>query len=510
MAREFRNSAEVNMMATIWKRSKVMYDGFKGFVNSIEIKNISEEDSNGIVSKNDYRYSPYLRKFDLESWSAYQERLDNLVVDAFFREEILKIVDKPFSKPITLPENMNDDIQEILKNNVDGKRSNVAQFGKEWFDSAVVYGVSFVVGDISGKGDNATPFLKLIDPLSIIGAWEMKLDDGTTVISRLQFRTFHSRFDEAEDKEVHEETVYEYIHPNKLKTFTRTSERGDYVEQGEITIKEGMDRLPIVKFTTGKMEGVINNVPLFYEKAEKNLNFVNKKSDQDNILTVSRFPMLYATGVADKDQIKKLLKSVGPRKFFILADAQSKVGYVENTGSAIKVGSDDLERDKQDLKNIEEEYLNRRGAVTATGEELKASREISHIASLTESFEYSLNRAVEVLYELAQKTQDKEEDRMVRVHSDFSNLSESAKADKLLAMRMNGDLSQATFLKLYKRRFILPEDLNVEEEVKRIQDERSLDGFGDDNLGGGDENNDNPPQSESGGEGETNRPRPQV
>src|SRR6185295_4553940 len=92
---------------------------------------------------------------------------------------------------------------------------------------------------------------------------------------------------------------------------------------------------PVYLNRTGFMTGE----PPLEELADLNVAHWQSSSDQRNILTVARVPILFGTGIEGNEKLE-----IGASSMIRTSDPNAKLTYVEHTGAAIGAGERDLER----------------------------------------------------------------------------------------------------------------------------------------------------------------------
>ena len=145
--------------------------------------------------------------------------------------------------------------------------------------------------------------------------------------------------------------------------------------------------------------------------------------------------------------------------------------YVEHTGKAIGAGADDL-KDLQEQMVILglQPLISRPGNVTATGRAIDEGKSTSAIQSWIQSLEAALEEALKLAAEHMKLKTPK--DFGIDIFSDFViSLKASEDIKNLIAMRKDKSITAKTFLEECKRRGLLVETLDVDEEIQALDDE---------------------------------------
>src|SRR5690606_28345549 len=85
-------------------------------------------------------------------------------------------------------------------------------------------------------------------------------------------------------------------------------------------------------------------------------------SDQRNVLTVTRFPMLAISGALKENPDGSAPINVGPHSYLQMDDPQGKFYFVEHTGAAMSAGRQDLEDLKEEMASYGAEFMKKRPA----------------------------------------------------------------------------------------------------------------------------------------------------
>jgi hypothetical protein len=212
-------------------------------------------------------------------------------------------------------------------------------------------------------------------------------------------------------------------------------------------------------------DGFMHGVSPLEDLANINIAHWQSTSDQRAILTVSRFAMLALSGGSDDEG--KL--TIGPNRWLWTQDPSARFYYVEHSGTAIGAGREDLVSLEQQMGEYGAEFLKKRpGDMTATARALDSAEATSPLQDVTRRFADAMNTAM--YYHAA--WMQLEDGGTVEVSTDFG--PEQVNSDDLATLRetrKNRDLSLQTYLEELQRRGILPEELDVEEEMGRIEDE---------------------------------------
>nr|WP_249139116.1 DUF4055 domain-containing protein [Actibacterium sp. MT2.3-13A] len=239
-----------------------------------------------------------------------------------------------------------------------------------------------------------------------------------------------------------------------------------------------MPEITVVPFYANR-NGFFTGAPLLDDLADVNVAHWQSQSDQRNILRAARVPILHSAG-RDDDEAKIV---IGANVAVASRNPNAKLEWVEHSGQAISAG-------RQDLKDLEFQMethglqllVARQGAQSATGEALDAAKETSQLAMTADSLQDALEQAF--VWALAYGGITGEV--AVTVNKDFGvSMMGAQELSAMLSAVNTGNLSRETFLREMARRGMIRPDIDVEDELQRIEDE------GGDLMGGSAEDDQN-------------------
>jgi hypothetical protein len=191
-------------------------------------------------------------------------------------------------------------------------------------------------------------------------------------------------------------------------------------------------------------------------------------SDQRNILRFARVGILFGAGFTDEEIERGVY--VGPSQMITSTNAAAKLQYVEHNGQSIKAGADDLDALEQKMEVLGLQPLITRSAKsTATGKVIDENRVTTDIqAWIRELEDFIID-----LYQMAGRWVGEDLAADVIDVNMLDNFDLSMRSDtdvaNLLAMAAAGKLSDRTLLVEVKRRGILQDTTDVDEEVAAVK-----------------------------------------
>jgi hypothetical protein len=421
----------------------------------------------------------YLPPHPYEDDDNYRERLDRATLKNYTLRTLENLTGKAFKDPPQLNEDVPEPLVKLL-DDVDVEGTGWTVFARTWFREALAKAMAYVLVDFTrtevpegqkertladDDRDGVRPFWRMYCPEDVIfqrkeligGVWkfthvrllerEMVPDGewGERLVLRIRVL------------EIGSFTVYELkrVGRSRKQTWQR-------VDGGPM----GIDEIPLVDFYTSK-DGLGEGKPPLEDLAFLNVEHWQSSSDQRNILTVTRFPMLAVSGASASDSDKPVI--VGPRKWLSVSDPNGRIYYVEHAGAAIQAGSTDLSTLEDQMASYGAEFLRTRpGAASATGRVLDSAEAISPLQAMGLDFKDALER----LIALTGKWLKIEETGTVDfdVKPDLS-LGDGKDLDIIDSARDRGDISRVAFLAELSRRDILSPQFDPVKDKEELDKE---------------------------------------
>jgi hypothetical protein len=225
-----------------------------------------------------------------------------------------------------------------------------------------------------------------------------------------------------------------------------------------------IDVIPLVTFYADREGFMLGKSPI-EDLVDLNIAHWQSTSDQRVAVTVARFPILALSGGVDEN--KDL--TIGPHEWLYSPDPQSEFYYVEHTGAALEAGRKDLEDLERQMGEYGAEFLKKKpGNPTATARALDSAESTSPLQDVAYRFMDALSQALD----LTARWLKQEDGGRVTVVTDFGPEEFNAQDfTALTGARKQRDLSLETFLTELKRRGVLDDDVDVAEEIERLENE---------------------------------------
>lgn len=418
----------------------------------------------------------FLPQYDNESNKNYQSRLQRATLLNMTEQTLDTLAGKPFREAIVLDEDVPPQIEDLAED-VDMQGNNLQAFARSWFREAWAKGFSHVLvehptpeakTDAEGeqrprtladdRAEGLRPYWVHVKPECLIAAYSAVVL-GQEVLTHV--RILEKSVERVGWEEV-EVVRVRVLEPGTWQVWA-PNETGDewHVESEGTT---SLDCIPLVTFYAGKRTGLMECKPPLTDLAHLNVAHWQSSSDQRNVLTVSRFPILAASGVPADQKV-----NIGPNNFLTTEAPEGKWYYVEHTGAAIAAGQTDLSSLEDQMATYGAEYMRKKpGDETATGRALDAAESSSYLAATVRDFQDCIELAM-------QYTADwlgLEEGGSAKVNADV-DLSEAdaAELDALLKMRAQRDISRKTLLDEMQKRAVLSDDFDEEADAELLAEE---------------------------------------
>lgn len=421
----------------------------------------------------------YLPQHAEESQANYNERLNRNTLFNMFELTLDSLVGKPFVEPIKLNEDVPKSILDI-ETNVDMQGTDVTSFCREWMRDAIAKGFSHVLIDMPALTDdervNRTraddlkekrrPYWKLIPPENVIFAYAQTING---VEKLMHVRILEDEITMQGFQEVMQHRI-RILEPGRWELWELHAATDNAKDAVWEKIQEGtsdLDEIPLVTFYANRA-GFMCSKPPLEDLAHLNIRHWQSTSDQINVLTVARFPMLACAG-AQMTQGAQENMAIGPRQLLSTRDANGRFYYVEHSGKSIEAGRQDLQDIEDRMAAYGAEFLRRRiGGRTATERALDSSEAISPLRDMTNRFAVAVSQVLN----FTAKWLGEDKGGSVTINTDFTEEDGNTAALQTLAdARRRGDVSRRTWLQEMKRWEVLSPDLDVDAEMEQILEE---------------------------------------
>lgn len=429
----------------------------------------------------------WLPREPAESTEAYDTRLKRSVLYEAFKDAVERLAGKPFEEAISL-ENVPERLS-YLEDDADGAGQSLTELGRNLFEDLATYGLAHVLVDFTRMPQNeggtratiadervagARAIFARIAPPDLIGWRTVSPPIGPPALEQIRIRERHEV--PAGTYLVEETDRIRALSPGGWSLWEMDPQGKDWIQIDEGALTFGS--IPLVTIYAERI-GFLQADPPLERLAWLNLAHWQSMSDQRNILRFARFALLFLKGLTDEDMEKQL--EIGPTQAIRTKSREADGKYLEHSGAAIEAGRKDLEdlERRMEVLGLTPFFPRTAKGVTATVAGIAESRNVSAVQAWIRALEGGLRRC----YELAGEWHGVEipDDSKFDVFSDFEiPMLAGRDLDFLLRSTQAGKLSLETWLSEIKRRAVLSETIDLEEEAERIREQAP--GLGD--LGG--------------------------
>jgi len=342
---------------------------------------------------------------------------------------------------------------EMDMNNVDMKHSSLSMFGKEVIKKSLNEGICFVVAEKNAKANRI--YLKTY---SYRHLYNYIVKDG--VLEQIVFKDTV----EVADGEfgLKERERYKVFRVGGGAIYYEADNGGGIKSQVEW--KNTLKEVPVVAFKTGKELSQYEIVPKLYDIAKQNQVHLGTSSFIANVLSIAGNPIPVFYGATKEGKVVIGVKDA--LKF----DDKTKEGFewVEIEGKTIDKLQEKLKRDADDIDKLTFNLLTKQDSKTVIDAENTQRKNSSFLADMATELEVKMNRIMQFVAELENKTLPK--DAKIEYKKDFdATIVDLEIAQKLL---LAGEMSRETYYTILKTGS-LPKEFTIEEENDRIESQTS-------------------------------------
>ena len=409
----------------------------------------------------------YLPQWPAEEQQSYAKRLATATLFPAYERTVSVLTGKPFSKPITIGEDVPARIKGWLED-VDLQGRNLDAFASDLCQGALGYGLEGILVDYpqnpgaKTKADEqkagVRPYFVHVRHDNILG-WKTARVGGSLILTQLRLLELV----EVPDGEFAVKTV-EQVRVLEPGTWTTWRKSGPLKTDSWVPFDSGtttIDVIPFVPVYGKRKDFMIGTAPMM-ELAHANVEHWQSKSDQQTILHVARVPVLFAKDIGSETQLK-----IGSDCFISASSPNADLKYIEHSGKAIEAGRISILDLEDRMRQIGAELLVIKPGNTTEVQTIADNEQgMCDLQRIMQTVEDALDQALDLMAKWIGEAKGGH----VTIYRDFgaATLAE-ASADLLYKMRSSGSLSLETLLNECKRRGILSPDIDVEEEIARAK-----------------------------------------
>lgn len=406
-----------------------------------------------------------------ETNEAYDTRLKQAVLFPAYKRTVETLTGKPFSKPITIGEDVPEQIVEWLAD-VDMQGRNLDAFAADMMELALGYGLGGILVDYpdastvernangvvtkaAEKAAGLRPYLVQIFPWQLLG-WRARRESGAWKLTQLRFMECVEEEDgEFGMKEVQQVRVLELAH---WSTYRQNEKKEWILHEGG---RNTLGKVPFVP-VYGQRTGFMTAKPPMIEMAHMNVQHWQDSSDQAKSVKFARVRMAAITGAENLDDKQITIGS----DYFMKLPKDCDIKVVQGSAESVKIGREELAALEEQMRQAGAELLViKPGQITATQVATENAVGMCALQRITQGLEDAVDQALQIMGEWVGLP----EGGNVTIYNDFgaATLAE-ASAELLLKSAQAGKLSDETYLSELKRRGILAPEVDAADERERI------------------------------------------
>lgn len=414
----------------------------------------------------------------------YLQRLNLTFLYNGYKHAVQGLRGKVFSNPAAVTDD-SDTFYRDLAMDVDSEGNDINTFAMDLFTNAMHYGLMFVLTDFpevqTGGRDRvitladvraaqARPFFVSIAPTQVLG-WRIERRAGKQVLTQFRFcETVSEHEDDFNENEIEQIRVF---YPDRSEVYRRSERDTEY--RLYATYKNSLGYIPIECFYTHRL-GVMQAISPLYDLATKNQEHWQESSMQKMAGHASRSLILFGAGIdatpvdPTTGQARPLSKlQIGMHQMILSDNAQATLQYLEFPVAALEHGKATIDKleDQMAVLSLGPILTQRPGSITATEAAINTAQAQSILWSWAQDERSVLERSLVIAGEWMRKTGGKAE---VSMNTDFGIPTQMGpELDLLYKSVVGGQLSRDTFWQELKRRDVLQDSFDPEEESDRLE-----------------------------------------
>jgi hypothetical protein len=413
----------------------------------------------------------HLPQWPAEDADSYKSRLATATLFPAYARTMSVLTGRPFSKPITIGEDVPTRIRAWL-DDVDLEQRNLHAFAADLFSNALGYGFCGILVDCPPAEGVRTvadeqragvrPYFVHVRHDAVLG-WRAEKRGGSMVLTQLRLMETVEEPDGAfATRQIHQVRV---LAPGMWTTYRKQKDQnGAETWTQHQTGVTTIDVIPFVPIYGLRKDFMIGAPPMI-ELAHMNVEHWQSKSDQQTILHVARVPVLFGKDLGSDTKI-----TVGAGSLIQASSKDADLKYVEHSGAAIEAGRKSLLDLEDRMRQVGAELLVIKPGNTTEVQTLADNEQaMCDLQRMSQSLEDALDQALDLMAKWVKEPSGGH----VSIFSDYgaATLAE-ASAQLLFEMKADGSLSHATLLNELKRRGTLSPEVDVAKEIAAANAER--------------------------------------
>ncbi len=397
----------------------------------------------------------YLPQEPREDDDAYQTRVDRSVLSPYTSRLIETAAGAILRKPIHIE---GDPYWLELAQNIDGLGSNINEYARRALVSSLTYGHSAILVDYPAATEarnlaeeramGRRPYFVHVDAPQI---WGWRKESGTNRLLQVRIHDYDVRpLNEFGEEQVEEMRV---IYPGRYDLYTLGQELVEFTATGGYSL----DEIPLVPIYSNR-RGLLVSQPPLLDIANLNITHYQRQADLIHALHIAAMPTLVlegwddTTGSATMGVNYAIAMQPGNKAYYVQADATSFDAQMQELQS--------LEGQMSTL-GVTKLFGQKFVAESAEAKRIDQAQSNSVLSIISQELESALNQAFGfaaqyVGMEPPEITIDRDFDYYRLIGQDVSVLAQ---------LNQMGKLSDAMLLEILRRGEVLPDNINIEDEL---------------------------------------------
>lgn len=410
-----------------------------------------------------------LPQYEAETDKSYKSRLNGAVLTNYLELTLNSLSGKPFSEPMKVVDA--PELLEPILDDVDLCGNSLEVFSRSLFREGLLKGFSIVMVDSprvdqagatrtieDDRAQNLRPYAVKIAPENVIALYSDMIG-GVEMISHMRVVEYMREivgFTEVTIKQIR------VLTPGAVAIYREEKPDSDKWRLYDAW-ETGLGYVPVVIFYTTRDGSGLCKPPLL-DLAYLNTAHWQSTSDQRRVLSISRFPILAATGVDSEQALK-----IAPNSF-LYSSENGKYYYVEHSGAAIESGRMDLKDLEETMAAYGASFLTKKsGTQTATARALDSSESSCDLSAMTIAFEDALSQMLYMFSDWYRM--EGFACRVDLVKNYIVTESDKATISALKDMRSSRDISRKAYIAEMKALGVLSKEYDEEEDAEAIRNE---------------------------------------
>lgn len=398
----------------------------------------------------------YLPQEPREDDDAYQTRVDRSVLSPYTSRLIETAAGAILRKPIHVE---GDPYWLDLIQNIDGLGSNINEYARRALVSSLTYGHSAILVDYPAaagamnlaeeRAMGRRPYFVHVDAPQI---WGWRKEPGTNRLLQVRIHDYDVRpLNEFGEEQIEQMRV---IYPGRYDLYTLGQEIVEFTSSGGYSL----DEIPLVPIYSNRRGLLISQPPLL-DIANLNITHYQRQADLIHALHIAAMPTLVlegwddTTGSATMGVNYAIAMQPGNKAYYVQADATSfdaQMAELESLASQMST------------LGVTKLFGQKFVAESAEAKRIDQAQSNSVLSIISQELESALNQAFEfaaqyVGLEPPEITIDRDFDYYRLIGQDVAVLTQLNQA---------GKISDAMLLEVLRRGEVLPDNINIEDELE--------------------------------------------